>query len=99
MKVKYLCSKLENSLKEKFPDVPLTEIYFSRRRKHIHFAFEKTIFDSNIKNFLEEVERFYDHYLEKDFEMLKPMRIIHTIKWKSDYIVFRKRRNRCKGFL
>ena len=51
MKVKYLCSKLENSLKEEFPDVPLTEIYFSRRRKHIHFAFEKTIFDSNIKIF------------------------------------------------
>ena len=92
MKVKYLCSKLENQLKEKFPDIPLTEIYFTRRRKHIHFAYEKTIFDSNRKKiFLEEVERFYEEYLKKDFEMLKPMRIIHTIKWKFDYIAFRKR--------
>ena len=92
MKVKYLCSKLENLLKEKFPEVPLTEIYFTRRRKHIHFAFEKTIFHSNVrKKFLEEVERFYDEYLKKDFEIIKPMRIIHTIKWKFDYIVFRKR--------
>ena len=92
MKVKYLCSKLEHQLKEKFPDIPLTEIYFTRRKKHIHFAFEKTIFDSNRKKiFLEEVERFYVEYLKKDFEMLKPMRIIHTIKWKFDYIVFRKR--------
>lgn len=92
MKVKYLCSKLEHKLKEKFPDIPLTDIYFTRRRKHIHFAFEKTIFDINRKReFLEEVEKFYDEYLKKDFEMLKPMRIIHTIRWKFDYIVFRKR--------
>ena len=92
MKVKYLCSKLEYKLKEKFPDIPLSEIYFTRRRKHIHFAFEKTIFDSNRKKeFLEEVERFYEDYLKKDFEMLKPMKIIHTIRWKFDYIVFRKR--------
>lgn len=92
MKVKYLCSKLECKLKEKFPDVPLHEIYFTRRRKHIHFAFEKAIFDSKRKKeFLEEVEKFYNEYLKKDFEMLKPMKFIHTIKWKFDYIVFRKR--------
>lgn len=92
MKVKYLCSKLEYRLKEKFPDIPLTDIYFTRRRKHIHFAFEKTIFDINRKrDFLEEVEKFYEEYLKKDFEMLKPMRIIHTIRWKFDYIAFRKR--------
>ena len=91
MKVKYLCSKLEYKLKEKFPDIPLTEIYFTRRRKHIHFAFEKTIFDLKRKDFLEEVEKFYEEYLKKDFEMLKPMKVIHTIRWKFDYIAFRKR--------
>ena len=92
MKVKYLCSKLEYKLKEKFPDIPLTEIYFTRRRKHIHFAFEKTIFDlKRKKDFLEEVEKFYEEYLKKDFEMLKPMKVIHTIRWKFDYIAFRKR--------
>ena len=32
MKVKYLCAKLEYKLKEKFPDVMLEEVYFSRRR-------------------------------------------------------------------
>ena len=45
MKVKFLCSKLEHRLKEKFPDVKLEEVYFSRRRKYIHIAFERTIFD------------------------------------------------------
>ena len=92
MKVKYLCSKLEYKLKEKFPDIPLTEIYFTRRRKHIHFAFEETIFDlKRKKDFLEEVEKFYEEYLKKDFEMLKAMKVIHTIRWKFDYIAFRKR--------
>ena len=93
MKIKFLCAKLEFKLKEKFPEVMLEEIYFSRRRKYIHMAFEKTIFDFKRKReFLEEVETFYDEYLKKDFEMLKPIKIINTIKWKFDYLVFRKRR-------
>ena len=92
MKVKFLCSKLEYKLKEKFPDVMLEEVYFSRRRKYIHMAFEKTIFDfERKKEFFKEVEKFYNEYLKKDFELIKPMKIINTIKWKFDYLVFRKR--------
>ena len=92
MKVKFLCSKLEYRLKEKFPDVKLEEVYFSRRRKYIHIAFERTIFDfERKKEFFKEVENFYNEYLKKDFELIKPMKIINTIKWKFDYLVFRKR--------
>ena len=92
MKVKFLCSKLEYKLKEEFPDVMLEEVYFSRRRKYIHMAFEKTIFDfERKKEFFKEVENFYNEYLKKDFELIKPMKIINTIKWKFDYLVFRKR--------
>ena len=93
MKVKFLCSKLENKLKKEFPEVMLTEIYFSRRRNYIHMAFEKTIFDFKRKReFFGAVEKFYNEYLKKEFEMLKPMKIINTIKWKFYYIAFRKRR-------
>ena len=92
MKVKFLCSKLEYRLKEKFPDVKLEEVYFSRRRKYIHMAFERTIFDfERKKEFFKEVENFYNEYLKKNFELIKPMKIINTIKWKFDYLVFRKR--------
>ena len=83
---------MEKNLKEKFPEVPLNEIYYSRRRKHIHFAFDDRL--SNLerkKEFLKEVEKLYDELLKNDFEFLNPMRIIHTIKWKFDYIAFRKR--------
>ena len=92
MKVKFLCSKLEYKLKEKFPDVMLEEVYFSRRRKYIHMAFEKTIYDfERKKEFFKEVENFYNEYLKKDFELMKLMKIINTIKWKFVYLVFRKR--------
>ena len=93
MKIKAICNKMEIILKEKFPDINLKEVYYSRRRKHIHFAFDDRLFNfERRKEFLEEVERLFENYLKKDFELLNPMKIIHTIKWKFDYIVFRKRK-------
>ena len=93
MKIKAVCNKMEIILKEKFPDINLKEVYYSRRRKHIHFAFDDRLFNfERRKEFLEEVERLFENYLKKDFELLNPMKIIHTIKWKFDYIVFRKRK-------
>ena len=93
MKIKAVCNKMEIILKEKFPDINLKEVYYSRRRKHIHFAFDDRLFNfKRRKEFLEEVEKLFECYLKKDFELLNPMKIIHTIKWKFDYIVFRKRK-------
>ena len=93
MKIKFSCSKLENHLKKKFPEIPLEGIYYSRRRKYIHFAFEKIIYEFERKNeFLKEVENFYENNLRKDFILIKPMKLINTIKWKCDYVVFRKRK-------
>ena len=93
MKVKYLCSKLEFILKEKFPEIPLVEVYFSRRRKYIHFAFEIVTSEFERKNeFFKEIEKFYNRNLKTDFIILKPPRLINTIKWKFDYVIFRKRK-------
>ena len=94
MKVKNMCISMEKNLKEKFPEIPITEVYYSRRRKHIHFAFEDRLSNyERKKEFLQEVEKFFSEHLKNDFEFLNPMRIIHTIKWKFDYIAFRKRKN------
>ena len=83
---------MEKILKEKFPEILLNEVYYSRRRKHIHFAFDDRLNNfERKKEFLKEVEKLYNEFLKSDFEFLNPMRIIHTIKWKFDYIAFRKR--------
>ena len=95
MKVKNICITMEKIFKEKFPEIPITEVYYSKRRKDIHFAFEDRLSNyERKKEFLEEVEKSFSEHLKKDFEFLSPMRIIHTIKWKFDYIVFRKRKDR-----
>ena len=65
--------------------IPLVEISYSKRRKYIHFAFEKVICEFERKDeFFKEVEKFYNKNLEKDFIMIKPMKLINTIRWKSD---------------
>ena len=94
MKVKSICIKIEKILNEKFPDIALKEVYYSRRRKHIHFAFDDRIYNfERRKEFLNETEKLYNEFFKNDFEFINPMRIIHTIKWKFDYIVFRKRKS------
>ena len=86
---------MERIFKEKFPEITIAEVYYSKRRKHIHFAFEDRLSNyERKKEFLEEVKKFYNENLKKDFEFLNPMKIIHTIKWKFDYIAFRKRKSR-----
>ena len=95
MKVKNICIRMERIFKEKFPEITITEVYYSKRRKHIHFAFEDRFSNyERKKEFLEEVKKHYNENLKKDFEFLNPMKIIHTIKWKFDYIAFRKRKSR-----
>ena len=72
---------MERIFKEKFPEIVITEVYYSKRRKHIQFAFEDKLSNyERKKEFLEEVKKFYTEHLKKDFEFLSPMRIIHTIK-------------------
>lgn len=95
MKIKNICITMARIFKEKFPEIAIAEIYYSKRRKHIHFAFEDRLSNyERKKEFLEEIETFYNKNLSKDFECLTPMKIINTIKWKFDYIAFRKRKNR-----
>ena len=94
MQIKFYINCLESTLKPKYPEIPI-EIYYSRRRKLVHLALDKSIEQYQTYNdLLKEIERFYERYFRKDFEFCKPIRIIHTIKWKFDYVTFRKR-NSC----
>ena len=94
MQIKFYINRLESTLKRKYPEIPI-EIYYSRRRKLVHLALDKSIEQYQAYNdLLKEIERFYERYFGKDFEFCKPIRIIHTIKWKFDYVIFKKR-NSC----
>ena len=94
MLVKFYLNRLETILKEKFPEIKL-EIYYSRRKKLVHLALDKSLDQYvNCFNFLDEIDSFYQKYFKNDFEFSRPIKLVNTIKWKFDYIIFRKR-SRC----
>ena len=91
MQVKYYINHLETKLKQTYPEMK-AEFCHSRRKKLVHLALNKSIEGYlNYQDFLKEIETFFERYFKKDFEFCKPIRIIHTIKWKFDYVIFRKR--------
>ena len=91
MQVKYLINRLETILKEKYPEMT-SEIDYSRRKKLVHLALEKLIDQyPNYLMFLKDIESFFNKNFKNEFEFCRSIKIVHTIKWKFDYIIFRKR--------
>ena len=84
----YLINRLETILKEKYPEMT-PEIYYSRRKKLVHLGLEKSIDQyPNYLMFLKDIESFFN--FKNEFEFCRLIKIAHTIKWKFDYIIFRK---------
>ena len=91
MLVKFYINCLETILKQKYPEID-QEIYYSRRRKLVHLALDKSIDQyQNYLDFLNEIESFFERHFKNDSELCKPIKLINTIKWKFDYVIFRKR--------
>ena len=91
MQVQYYVNRMETKMKQIFPQFE-ADFYYSRRKKLIHLALNRSIEEyPNYQDFLKEIELFFESYFRKEFQMYKPIRIIHTIKWKFDYVIFRKR--------
>ena len=91
MQVKYLINRLETILKEKYPEMA-PEICHSRRKKLVHLALEKSIEQyPDYLMFLKDIKSFLNKNFKNKFEFCRPIKIVHAIKWKFDYILFRKR--------
>ena len=91
MQVKILINCLETIFKEKYPEIS-PEIYCSRRKKRVHLALKKSTDQyQNYLNFLKDIESFFNRNFKNDFEFCRQIKLVNTIKWKFDYIIFRKR--------
>ena len=91
MLVKFYINRLETMLKQKYPEIK-PEIYYSRRKKLVHLALDKSIDQyRNYTDFLKEIESFFERHFKNEFELCKPIKVVNTIKWKFDYVIFRKR--------
>ena len=81
MSIKKIILKLEKHIQNKFPEYEV-KFYSNRRNYCIHMGLDKAIFAfSNFRELLKEVALF----LDENFP-----RLIHSTKWKFDYIVATK---------
>ena len=91
MLVKYNLNRLEVILKNKFPEIN-PELYYSRRKKLIHMALDNCIYEYRCyRQLLDEISQFFERHFRRDFIFYRPIRLVPTIKWKFDYVIFRKR--------
>ena len=59
----------------------------------VHMGLEKAIFSySSYKATIEEYKKLFEEHLPNKFVVNNPQ-LIHTAKWKFDYIISRKKRN------
>ena len=50
---------------------------------------------SEHKNIISDIENFWFRNKDKEFEFLKPPILVKTVKWKFDYLLFRKTYGPC----
>ena len=92
MQIRYLINKLERIMNEKYPHID-SRFYCSRRKIVVHFGIERSIQQyKDYLKFIEDIELFFLRNLKNsDFELYKLPQVVNSVKWKYDYIVFRKR--------
>ena len=94
--LRYHINKLERILNEKYSKINVS-IYISKRTKIVHMALDKALYDfEDYLHVIKDIKKFFLRNIEKydDYEFFKPQ-LVNSIKWKFDYIIFRKKRNSC----
>ena len=82
--------KLEKILKEKYPHMEIS-FYVSRRKRYVHMGFEKALlFFLEHQKIIAEIENLWCQNRTPEFEFVNPPRLVKTVKWNFDYILFRK---------
>ena len=83
-------SKLEKVLREKYPHIEF-KFFISRKRRYIHIGLEKALLSySEHSKIFEDIENFWKRNEEKGFDLLKHPILVKIVKWKFDYLLFRK---------
>ena len=88
--MKKMILQLEKYFKQKFPELD-AGFYISKRNMCVHMGLNKAIFSySNYKAIIDEYKNFLEEHLSDNF-IVNNRQLIHTAKWKFDYIISRKK--------
>ena len=92
MQIKLFIYKLDCLMKEKYPQIKI-DFYCSRRKKNIHIGLDRALFSfSEYSSIVKDFEQFFlKNKTDDEFEFVKPL-LNHSVKWRYDYIIFRKRK-------
>ena len=91
MSIKKLILQLQKYFNQKFPELDAS-FYVSKRNMCVNMGLEKAIFSySCYKLIIEEYSKFFKQHLSNKFQINNPP-LIHTAKWKFDYVICRKKR-------
>ena len=83
-------SKLERLLSEKYPHIDF-KFFISRRKRYLRLGLEKALLSyPEYAQILKDIEKFYNGNRNNEFELVIPPILVRTVKWKFDYILFRK---------
>ena len=92
--IKKLVVQLKKDINAKFPEYQ-AKFSSNRRNFYIHMGLDKSLFGyGNFKKILEKVECFLNEHLRNKFIPIFPPKLIHSTKWKHDYILV-KRMTKC----
>ena len=82
--------EIREGLGEKYPHIEIS-FFISRKRRYVHMGLEKVLLSySEHSKIIEDIENFWKRNEQKGFELLKPPILVKTVKWKFDYLLFRK---------
>ena len=92
MSIKKVILNLEKDIDNKFPEYK-AKFYVNRRNSCIHMGLDQAIFAFlNFKQVITEIDVLLNEHLPKKFISDYP-KLIHSTKWKFDYIVAPKKIN------
>ena len=90
MNSRVFINKLEKVLEYKYPHIKF-DFYLSRRKRYVHMGLDKALFSyPEHVNILRDIEEFWSQNENREFELVKPHILVKTVRWKFDYIIFKK---------
>ena len=90
MSIKKLVIQLDKYINAEFAEYQ-AKFYSNRRNSYIHMGLDKSLFGyADFKKLLDEIDCFLNEHLPHKFISIFLPKLIHSTKWKHNYITYKK---------
>ena len=93
MKIKSFLLLLKSTLNEKYPNLKV-DFYVSRRNRYVHMGLDQPLHSiSYYEKLINNIESIWTARKHNDSFVFFHPKLIHSVKWKYDYVFIKKRFN------